>query len=425
MSFADSILAATVSQVKATIAGFAALGNLVLDAWQSGDPGEQLFQAFAETVQQYTSLNAQAVRGFVLDLATDPGDPDPYNSANELLDPAPGFLSALGLNSFFTTRREKTYATTIETLTNGGATPYTFGPLDVTFAKSGFPDVTYRNVADSSIYVGPGGTYTLAAGGTVDLPISADSPGAAFSSAPGEISVLVTGYIGVTVTNANPAVGEDREDADAYRARCRTQAASVSPNGPTDAYRRLANTNVDGTPLLQSVTAGGDGITLVGITRVYVSQSSATGTAVVYYADDDGGAITVDVDTANENITLNAICVPDCIVFIGLAASNHTITATWAVKYKAIYKGKAIVGADVTAAIQAALVARFKEYDIGGYEQTAGAGTIYASDIRATVEKAHPAIYSATLSSPAGDTALSVGQVAVLAFGGGSTVTAG
>jgi hypothetical protein len=112
-------------------------------------------------------------------------------------------------------------------------------------------------------------------------------------------------------------------------------------------------------------------------------------------------------------------------VYIGLAASNHTITVTWAVKYKAKLGGKVIAGADVTAAIQSALTARFTQYDIGGFDQVAGAGTIYASDVRATVEKAHPAIYSATLSSPAGDTALSVGEVAVLAFGGGSTVTAG
>lgn len=425
MSFADSIVAATVAQVKATIAGFAEIGGLFLDAWASGDPGEQLYQAFALTVQQYTFFAAQDVRGFILDLATDPGDPDPYNAANESATPAPGRLSSLGLNQFFTTRREKTYASTIATFENTSATPYTFAPGDITVARYLFPEVTYRNDVDPTIYTESGGKFTLAGGASVDLPIIADSPGAAFSSAPGEITVMVTGLIGVTVTNDNPATGEDRETAVNYRARCRTQAASVSPNGPQDAYRRLANTAVDGTPLLQSLTAGGDGITPVAITRVYVSQASATGVVNCYFADVDGGAIAVDVDTANENITTFAIVIPDCITYTGLAAIDRTITVTWAVKYKAKYNNIPVVGAAVTAAIQAALIARFESYEIGGFDQIAGAGTIYASDIRATVKNAHPAIYDDGVSSPSGNSALVLGEVAVLAFGGGSTVTPG
>jgi len=424
MSFADSIIAATVDQVKATFAGFAEIGGLFLDAWQSGDPAEQFYQAVAETVQQYTSLGAQAVRGFMLDLATDPGDPDPYNPANEALEPADGFLSSLGLNNFFTRRRSKSYASTVATFVNTSTTPYTFAPGDVTVARFGFPDTTYHNDVDASIYTEAGGKFTLAAGATAHLDIIADSPGAGFSSGPGEISVMVTGLIGVTVTNDNPATGQDRETAVDYRARCRTQAASVSPNGPQDSYRRLSNTNLDGSPLLQSATAGGDGITPVAITRVYVSQSSATGVVNVYFADVDGAASAIDVDTANENIALFVIAVPDCTTYTGLAAINHTITVTWAVKYKAKYNGVPVAGADVTAAIQAALVARFRGYDIGGYDQVAGAGTIYGNDVSSTVERAHPAIYSAGVSS-GGNISLAIGEVAVLALGGGSTVTPG
>ncbi len=425
MSFATSIVAATVDQVKATIAGFAELGGLFLDAWQSGDPGEQLYQAFAETVQQYTSLAAQAVRGRILDLATDPGDPDPYNPANESLEPEAGFLSELGENDFFTIRRAKSYASTVATFTNTSATPYTFAPGDVSVARFGFPDITYHNDVDASVYTESGGKYTLVAGASADLQIVADSPGAAFSAGPNEITVMVTGLIGVTCTNDNPATGQDRETAVDYRARCRTQAASVSPNGPQDSYRRLANTNLDGTPLLQSLTAGGDGITPVAITRVYVSQSSMTGIVNVYFADVDGAASAVDVATANENIALFVIAVPDCTTYTGLAAIAHTITVTWAVKYKATLGGVPVTGTAVTAAIQAALVSRFENYDIGGYDQVAGAGTIYLEDVRSTVHHSHPAIYQTAISSPAGNTALAIGEVAVLAYGGGSTVTAG
>ncbi len=82
--------------------------------------------------------------------------------------------------------------------------------------------------------------------------------------------------------------------------------------------------------------------------------------------------------------------------------------------FKAKYRGATIAGADVKAAIIAALVARFKEYDLGGYSQVAGAGVIYVTDLRGTVERAHPAIVNATLSSPSADVAIALGHQAVL-----------
>ena len=83
--------AATLAAVKTKIAGFAAVGGLLLDAWQAGDPGEQFYEAIAQAIEAYTGNNAQAIRGRYLSTATDPGDPDPYNAANELLEPAAGF----------------------------------------------------------------------------------------------------------------------------------------------------------------------------------------------------------------------------------------------------------------------------------------------------------------------------------------------
>jgi hypothetical protein len=254
--------------------------------------------------------------------------------------------------------------------------------------------------------------------------VVAESPGTLSNAAPGEISVMVSGLLGVTVTNAAAALGTDRETAPNYRERCREQAASVSPNGAADAYRYLARTNANGTPLLRAVAFGGDGITAVSITRVYVSGSSTTGKVYVYFADDDSGSGAVDVATADANIRLNVIAVPDCITITCLAAIDVPIVVTWAVKYRAKYLGQAVAGADVKAAINAALIDRFKNYPIGGFDQTAGAGTIYVSDVRGVVERAHPAIYFAALSSPAGDTALALGHDAVLTTPTG-TETAG
>lgn len=409
MALIDLFTPATLDEIKAKIGQFAGLGKLAITLWYSGAPGEQLFQAFSRAAAVYVGGNAPIIRGFFLDYATDPGDFDAYNPANEALDPAPGFLSALGEQCFFTVRPGATFATTAITFHNASGTPQTFAPGGVTVAAAGHPEITYTNDADPTFYTGPGGTYTLVAGATVDIQFTAQTPGSSFNASPGELSVLVSGWPNVTVTNAGAALGTDRMEVNAYRALCRTQAAATSPNGAPDAYYRLSRLNLDGTPLINALGAA------VGITKVYVSQSSTTGRVDVYYADGDGAADSNDVTAANTNITLNAVAVPDCVTFTGAAATNVDITVTWTVKYRAKYLGAAIVGTDVKAAINAALVARFRgDYDIGGFDQTLGAGTIYASDIRGVVERAHPAIYSATLSSPAGDTVIGLGCVAHL-----------
>lgn len=417
---------ATLAEVQAKIAQFAVLGNLFITAWQVGDPAEQLYQVFSRTVQYYTIQNATVVRGFVsLDTSTDPGDDDPYSPGNAALSPIPGFLSYLGENVYYTFRILETQATTKVTFTNSTAFPVgPFAPGDITLARAGSPEITYTNAPMLGVYTGSGGTYTLAGFGSIDLDVIAESPGTLSNAAPTEISVMVSGLLGVTVTNATSALGADRESAPNYRERCREQAASVSPNGHADAYRYLARTNPNGTPLLRAVAFGGDGVTPVSITRVYVSGSSTTGKANVYFADDDSGAIAVDVATGNDNITHNVIAVPDCITYVGLAAIDVPIVVTWTVKYRAKYLGRAVSGVDVKAAIVAALIDRFKNYPIGGFDQVAGAGTIYASDLRGVVERAHPAIYFGALSSPAGDTALALGHDAVLVTPTG-TETAG
>jgi hypothetical protein len=405
----------TLAQVQAKVAQFASTVGLYITSWQVGDAPEQLYQAFTRTMQYYSARNATVVRGFVsLDTATDPGDFDPYNPGNEALEPIPGFLSFHGENVYYTFRILATFATTSVTFVNTSNTPYTFAPDELTLARENSPAITYRNAPMSGVYTGPGGTFTLAAGATADLDVVAESPGTLSDAASGEINDLVSGLIGVTVTNPAAALGTNRETAASYRARCRAQAASVSPNGAADAYRYLARTNPDGTPLLRDSAFGGDDLTAVGITRVYVSESSATGAATVYYADDDSGVDGVAVNTANYNIAQNVIAVPGCITFTGASAVNVNIVVTWTVKYLATYEGQSIASADVKAAIVAALTARFRGYPIGGFDRVLGAGTIYASDIRSVVERAHPAIYTATLASPAGNTALALGRVAVL-----------
>jgi hypothetical protein len=410
MNLASLFPAVTWAEVKAKVAGFAELGGLLITAWQSGDPGEQLYQAFTQALAFYSATNAQAIRAQDLDTATDPGDDDPYEPTNITMTPEPGALSALGLSMYATERPGETFATTsIKFVNSSGFPAGPFSPGQLTVASIVDPRITYRNAPMPSVYVQAGSTYTLPASVTpVYLDFIAETPGTVFNANPGELTELVTQYSGVTVTNESPAIGTDRMSAPDYRALCRTQASTTAPNGTRDAYLRWSRLNRDGSPLLRPDGAA------VGITKVQVSGSSTTGAVQVYYADGDGVANGTDVTTANANIALNIIGVGDCITFTGASATAVPVVVTWAVEFNAMFLGRPVTALTVDAAIRAALAARFVLYPIGGFKQTLGAGSISLEEIRATVKSAHPAISDAVLSSPVGATALAVGQVAKL-----------
>jgi hypothetical protein len=99
-------------------------------------------------------------------------------------------------------------------------------------------------------------------------------------------------------------------------------------------------------------------------------------------------------------------------------ATDTSVTVGATIKAKA---GSGVSAASVAANIGNALVAFFKEVPIGGWDQVAGAGTLYADKIRAVIEQADPAIYKVTLSSPATDVALALGHDATL----NNTIVAG
>lgn len=424
----------TLEEVKAKIAGFAEVGKLYLDSWAVGDPGEQLYLAFAQTVRVTGDWVATITRGYSsLGTSTDPGDPDDFNPGNAALDPEPGMLSDLGLNNYYTRRIDETFASTPVTFTNTSNVPFVFSPEFLTLARNDDGTITYTNAPDPAIYTGSGGTFSLPPDGQpYILPVIATSPGSLYSASAGQISVLVSQPSGVTVENAGPAVGRDREAPELYRARCRTQAVSVSPNGAADKYRRAATTTIDGTPLLRA-----DG-NAVAITRVYVSPDSTTGKVDLYYATDIAGALSEDVKAANVNIVLLVASAGDCITLGpydgpmvpdpldppgGAASTNVGITVTWAVTYRSRVNGKNVQGAAVHDAILEALADAQIAIPLGGFARVAGAGTVFPEYIRGAIQAAHPAITNTVLSAPSGNTAIVVGGNAQLQPHASSTET--
>jgi hypothetical protein len=413
MSFFDDLQRPdTLAAVRSRIIAYAQTAQLAITDWIVGAIGQQTFESVAQTVANTTSGIAKIVRSYAsLDTSTDPGDADPFDPENVNRTPAPGGLSHYGQNVYSTTRRESTFASGFVTFDNSlGAVPRTFRAEALTFTWTGgtppVPPPTYKNAPDATIYTNPDGTVTVAAGATLDIPVSADVAGSG-STAPPAVLALTTSLVGVTATNAAAIIGQDRETAPTYRTRCRQAPSRTSLGGPADAYAYLASTKLNGDPLLN---ADGD---VVNINRAQVTQDSSTGVVNAYFASPSGVPIPADVTAANANIQAEGFAVPDAITYTGAAASAVPIPITGTAK---IVGGSGIVSATVRQAIVNAYVSAFPDFPVGGKDQVLGAGVIYTADLHGIAANAYPGLYAVVITAPAGAaTALALGQVATYA----------
>lgn len=420
--FTDLLENPTVAGIRATVVGYAEAADLAITSWLSGGVGEQMVQAV--TLAAYSSANvaARAIRGFAsLDTSVDPGDDDPYDPGNVDLDEVSGNLSAFGENTFGTTRGEKTFANGPALFDNSlGVIARTFAPEALTWTWTGgtppSPAPTYRNAADPTIYTNPDGTVTVNAGATLEIPIVAEEIGTRSNVPSTGLLSLTTSMVGVTSSNSAPILGSDRENADLYRARCRQAPARISLAGPVDIYSYLATKNLDGTPLLN---ADGDE---VGITRLYVTEESATGNVDVYYADADGVPLAADVTAANLNIATYSYAVPGTRTFgpdltggRAAIAVPIAIVGTGKIKRRAGVSDAALKAA-AEGEMAIALGLAFRDFPVGGVDQVLGAGVIYTTDLRAIAADAYAGLYNVLVSTPAGaSTAVALGRVATLA----------
>jgi len=455
------------SAIKIQLSALAYANGLPVTSWIPGEPTERWLDITPRLMAAVISDPlTQLVRGMFLDLATDPGDlaadGTPDMSADQT--PRPGFLSALGLSWFGTTRREQTYAVCTVTVRNDGSAPTTpFAPLDLSFttqapeaAKSDGGRPTYRNAADTGVYTGIGGTLTLAPGASATFPVIAEQIGAYGSASANSLVCQTQSFGTLTVTASTIAVGTEREHATLYRARCRTTADAHSPGGPGNAYLRAMNTAKDGTPLQRY-----DGSGPVGITDAYVSPSSAENVVTMYVRGPGGGAsvTTADVDSANANILglplgdiVDPIGVlPDTVAlgpdtYGGGAAfpsgtpslavvTDDTIAVTYSVKIRTgatmglaggtipagTYTSVGSYSAGITAslaviteAIEDSLSTDLYAAGINGKDFNGTSGKIYKDDLEADVRAGFPGLYNPIVSSPGGDTTILLGHDALL-----------
>jgi hypothetical protein len=408
--FDDAIAGISISQVRTTVLGYLQAVNLKVTNWRIISVGRQTFEGFVASSQGYVSSQSVIVRGFAsLETSTDPGDVDAFDPNNQNLPPAKGFLSAMGANTFGTIREEASFATGFAPFVNAGPGARVLAPGGIiwTWTEGTPPDPppTYINTNDPAIYVG--GTVTVPAGTSINLPVRCQVIGA-IGSAPANSLSLTTTLVGCTSTNANAIIGNDREDAETFRTRCRQAPARLSLGGPSDAYAYLATKKLDGTVLLN------DGVPPVptSITRVQVTEDSSTGIVNAYYASGSGPAIPDDITAAVRNTKFNAFAVPDAITFTGFAAISTVIHVVGTAKIKAKIGVTAQAVAD---GLVAALIANGKTTPVGGVDQVVGAGVVYTRDLEAFARSGYPGVYDVIITTPAGlSTAIAVGHVPVI-----------
>jgi len=408
-TFEESMTPEPEASVRTRIIGFALGAGLKITNWIIGGTGQQMFETVVSTAQFYTTIVANAIRGYgSLDTSYDPGDDDPIDPTNVQAPPSAGYLSNKGLNDYATPRINSSFASGSVTFVNNGTVARSIAPGGIILTWAAPPDGkgprTYRNVADSNIYSNPDGTRTVNANTSIELPVQCTVIGS-FGSAPTNALSMVTTLLGCSATNAAAIIGLDRQERSQYIAECRKASARLSLNGPSSALEYLANHNIDGTPLMNAAVPPA----IVGITRTYVTEESSTGNVQAWFASAGGAAIADDVTAANKNIEEQSMAVANTRTYTGGAAGEMLLHIAGSVK---IAYRPGLDQTKMKTAIVNALISAWPLWPISGLDVTAGFGSIYDVDLECIVRDSYPGFYFPSVTG--GSNAIPVGSVATL-----------
>lgn len=318
------------------------------------------------------------------------------------------WLGVVALEQYGVTPGSADYATTNLNIVNSSGAlygPFTAGTLRAVNEET---DAVYTNVEE----------VTIPILGSVIAGFVAIEPGSASNAAIGEISRLETPLEGVTVTNAQPALGTDEESAVSLNERIDARlgtfgvpgATGFSTGGTASAYEALARGGFDnrgGVP-----RADGSRIT---VTRTQIVLDILTGALTLYVADDDGPIATGDLTTVETLVQSYAEWIGAQVDVANSIAVPVTVSGALTIR------GASATNAQILAGIDDELVASSKGCPIGGFPPSSSAPLRYVEN---AVESAGDAgkltaftLVDIALSAPVGATALAAGEVLVLARG--------
>ena len=337
-------------------------------SWKPGSVVRAIITANAVAISSFSALVAIVAKAQFLDTATG---------------------NWLKLNAWFnyaTAPQDATFPAGSITLTNSGGGVYTVGAGSL-IVKNTTTGATFANVS----------AFTLSALSTLSVGIVGQIQGTAGNALPGEISTLVTPLVGVSCTNPLAVLGIDAETEDSLRIRARAAAASVSPNGPADVYDAVARAAVraDGSP--------------IGITRTRVIPSGA-GEVLIFVANASGNVPDSDIFAIQSEI-LDKACPPSVTPYV-IAAVPRSIAVTCDVWARS---SSGLTAAQIQSAVSSSLTEWLENLPLGGdHIGSAYTGYAYRDALLSAIAKARPEIYHVTLTTPATDFLLQLGDTADL-----------
>jgi hypothetical protein len=292
-------------------------------------------------------------------------------------------------------RNLATFATGYATFTNTGGGIYN-KPAGTVTVKNSTTGKTYRTTA----------ALVLNGVGSATVAVQAVEAGSLSNAAIGQIDKLVTGMNKVTCANAGSLVASDDEADSALKLRCLEKLATLSPNGPPDAYSYYAKaaTRLDGSN--------------IGVTRTRIVTGPGDGSCHVYAAT-DSGPVPGDVnDTSTDlgalNYYMQVRVVPPGGSLVILSAYNITVN----IAYEAwIYSTAGKTAAQSQAAILLALQESFAVRPIGGDRLPSAPddGFVFRDDIAGTIKAVFPDdTFHVVVSVPSADVACAVSGIPVL-----------
>jgi uncharacterized phage protein gp47/JayE len=344
----------------ALFAELAALGFPVT-SWRDGDVARTLVEIDAKALAELTVLRAAIAAGGLLHYAT--GD----------------WLTLLAREVYAVERNAAVASQGTVTLTaSADAGPYTIAPGQLRFASAS--GLRYQSANTSNV--------VLAKGGTLDITVQAESPGAPYNVANGTITTMLTPLAGVTCANPDPGGGTwitvsgvDEETDPALVSRCEArwpESGFGSPSASYDLWARTADATITRTKVVADAAGPNGG----GVT-VYVAGASGPVGA---------GAVTAAQTYINPRAPLTSV-------------PTVTNTSALAVTVTATLYGKAEYQTAATAAATGAIQALIAANPIGG--------TVYRAAIFEAL-MSPTGVTNVTIAAPAGDTTLTAAQVATL-----------
>lgn len=237
------------------------------------------------------------------------------------------------------------------------------GPFTITTSQMGYA------TASGLIYFNSNGG-TLPKNGTLQLLVSAQSPGTQYNVSNNTIQSIVSGVLpGVTVNNPDPGTGSwitsqgtDPESDSAYMLRCMQRWPSLGTGSPTSAYKLWVTL---------AEAAAGHPTTII---KSLVQPDPAIAGQINIVVAGASGAVSGSAVTDVINYITSKVSLPATVSI--QSATNDVITVAGVVNY---FASKNSLSA-VQAAVASALQTYWLGLDIGN-----GVSTVFWSEVQAAI----------------------------------------